>query len=147
MGPLGVDLGLTYAFGLHRSQRLGAFLKRNVAGFSANISLAFLLSMTPQIAAFFGLPLDVRHVTLSSGALTASAMAVGSSVFTEWDFWLAVAGILSMGVLNLAVAFGLALTVAIWAKDASAPKRGVIYRAVLKKVWAKPWILFVPAAD
>lgn len=136
---------IRFVFGANRAQRLGGFLERNVPGIAANLSLAVLLGMTPQFANFFGFPFDVRHVTLSSGALSAGVMAMGSSVFSEWGFWLAVGGILSMAVLNLAVSFALALTVAIWAKKVSAPKRGVIYRALLSKFLSQPWHFVFPA--
>jgi site-specific recombinase len=136
---------LKFVLGPLRAHRLGEFLEHNVPGIAANLSLAILLGMTPQFAAFFGFPFDVRHVTLSSGTLAASVSAIGPHILQEWSFWLAVSGILSMGVLNLAVSFALALTVAIWAKKVSSPKRGVIYRALLSKFLQQPWIFLFPA--
>ena len=135
---------LKFVFGAHRMARVADFMRHNIAGFAGNISLAFLLGMSTPIASFFGLPLDVRHVTLSSGSLAAAVLALGHTVFFEGSFWLAVGGIMSMAVLNLAVSFALALTVAIWATKASAPKRGIIYRALLKKFLGQPWIFFIP---
>ena len=136
---------LRFVIGEKRARGFSLFLKNNAAAFAANISLAFLLGLTPIIAQFMGLPLDVRHVTLSSGTLTASAMAIGSSVFASLDFWLAVIGIMSMAILNLAVSFALALTVAIWAKKASAPKREVIYQAILENFIREPWVFLFPS--
>ena len=137
---------LNFVFGSRRTERFAHFLRTQAAGFAASISLGFLLSMAPLIAAFFGLSLEVRHVTLSSGALTACAISLGPSVFSGWDFWLAIGGIASMGVLNLGVSFGLALSVAIWAKQTSAPSRVLIGRALFGKLLRKPWLLFFPAA-
>ena len=135
---------LRYMLGVAGATRVSEFLQRNIGGLASNLSLAFLLAMTPQFASFFGFPFDVRHVTLSSGALTASAMAIGPTVFRDWSFWLAVGGVLSMAVLNLAVAFALALTVAIWAKEVSAPRQGVIYRGLLEKLCREPWVFLFP---
>jgi site-specific recombinase len=135
---------LIYVFGAHRTQRFSLFLRNHVSGVAASVSLAFLLGMTPHFATFFGLPLDVRHVTLSSGALTASVYAIGASVFSGVDFWLAVGGIASMAVLNLAVAFALALMVALWAKNAAAPRRRVVYQRLFDRIARKPWIVLVP---
>jgi hypothetical protein len=42
---------------------LGALLRENISGFAANISLGFMLGLVPAFAGFFGLGLDVRHVT------------------------------------------------------------------------------------
>ena len=55
---------------------LSRFLLRNIAGFGGSTSLGFMLAMTPVMGKFFGLPLDVRHVTLSTGALTLSVAAL-----------------------------------------------------------------------
>ena len=135
-------------FGKKEAQKLSIFFKNNVGGLASNLSLALLLAMTPPLASFFGFPFDVRHVTLSSGAITASAMSIGPAVFSSSNFWLGVVGIASMGVLNLTVAFALALIVAIWAKRVSSPKRGVIYRQLLKEFLNRPWIFFfAPASE
>ncbi len=131
---------LVFVFGAQRARAFAHFIKRNVAGFAANVSLGFLLGMTPQIASFFGISLEVRHVTLSSGALTAAALSLGRPVFSGSAFWLAVGGIFMMAILNLAVSFALALTVAIWAKKNLFPKRLRMYREILKKILQKPWV-------
>ncbi len=135
---------LVYVLGAAKTKRIAEFLKRNVAGIASSVSLGVLLGMTPQLGVFFGLPLDVRHITLSTGSLVASAWVIGPSIFSETGFWLALSGLLSMAVLNIAVSFGLALTVAIWSKGTTAPKRSIIYRALRKKILAHPWVLFVP---
>src|SRR5262249_12052797 len=49
---------------------LAHFIEHNISGFGGNVSLGFLLGMVPVLGVFFGLPLDVRHVTLSTGSLT-----------------------------------------------------------------------------
>lgn len=60
---------LVHAFGRERMQRAAQWFERNVAGLGGNVALGVLLGMTPVVATFFGLPLDVRHVTLSTGTL------------------------------------------------------------------------------
>ena len=42
---------------------------------AALIVLGYLLGFAPEIGAFFGLPIEVRHVTLSSGTLADAALA------------------------------------------------------------------------
>ena len=115
-----------------------------MAGFASNVSLAFLLGMTNPVGMFFGIPIDVRHVTLSTGAMTAACASIGGSVFSQHIFWHAVLGLISMAVLNLAVSFALALTVAVWAKKATAPSRRVIYKELAKRLITAPWILLLP---
>jgi site-specific recombinase len=44
-------------------------LRPYVSGWSSSLALGLMLGDDPVLGKFFGLPLDVRHVTLSSGRL------------------------------------------------------------------------------
>lgn len=132
-------------FGETTMRKFALFLKKNTAAIAANVSLGFLLGLTPVVLHFFGIGLDVRHVTLSSGTLSAAMLSLPTSAFHEWDFWLAVMGIMSMGVLNILVSFSLALFLAIRARQIQAPERSLLYRSVLKKVLRRPLVLFFPS--
>jgi len=135
---------LVYAFGAESMQRAAEWFERNVAGLGGNIALGFLLGMTPVVAAFFGLPLDVRHVTLATGSLALAAATTGFSVFGSAAFWLACAGIAAVGALNLGVSFALALWVAIRATRARGLARRRVYRAVLARLAASPRDFLLP---
>jgi len=75
--------------------------------------------MTPTMGKFFGLPLDIRHVTLSTGTLTLAGCALGPSAVSEPEFLWAMLGIAIIGVLNFGVSFALALGVALRAREVS----------------------------
>lgn len=107
---------LIQILGMERARKFSLFFKKNSAGFAANISLGFLLGLSPAVFMFLGLPLDVRHVTLSTAGLVSAVMSLGFASMYLWPFWLAVGGILSMAVLNLVVSFSLALAVALRSK-------------------------------
>ncbi|MGE0761737.1 MAG: hypothetical protein AB7N80_00525, partial [Bdellovibrionales bacterium] len=139
------DRRLIFTLGADGARKLSLFVRRNVAGLAANVSLGFFLGMTPLIAQFIGLPLDVRHVTLSTGSLTAAVMTLGAESFHMGKFWLAVAGIVSMAFLNLLVSFALAMTVAIRAKKIKAPQRSLIYANLWRRVKSQPLAFFWPA--
>jgi site-specific recombinase len=101
-------------------RRTMAFVARmfskNIAGLGGNTSLGFFLGMTPIMGKFFGLPLDVRHVTLSTGSLTLAACALGGAAFDSPDLFPAMLGIAIIGSLNFGVSFVLALAVALRAR-------------------------------
>ena len=130
--------------GLSRLRRLVAFLHHNVAGLAGNISLGFLLGMFPEICHFVGLPLDVRHVTLSSAALAAAMTGSASELIVAGMFWKAVMGVLVIGLLNVGVSFTLALFLAIRARDVKSPERGLLYRALLQRLQKKPLSFLLP---
>jgi site-specific recombinase len=100
--PMGIGLGEP------RMNQLAAILKRNLGGWSTSIALGYLLGFTPVFGHFFGLPLDVRHVTLSTGTLSLAVAHFGAaSVSRNW-FYQAVAGIGVIFILNLFVSFSIA---------------------------------------
>jgi site-specific recombinase len=94
-------------FGTARLAKVSAVWARNAAGIGTSVSLGLMLGLTPVLGHFFGLPLDVRHVTLSAGQLalsTASLWPDGPSLRLAF----AAGGIACMFVLNLGVSFLLA---------------------------------------
>jgi site-specific recombinase len=92
---------------------------RNISGIGGNVALGFLLAFTKTIGTFTGLPLDVRHVTLSTASLVYAVSARGPEIMLTSDFAGSVLGILIILVLNLGVSFGLAMVVAMRARDVS----------------------------
>ncbi len=127
-----------FIFGKCRAKTVSLFLKKNILGIASSISLGFLLGLAPVILQFLGLHLEVRHVTLSTGAFTAALFSSPAENFSSLQTWLAVAGIVSMGIINVTVAFSLALLLAIKARHIQAPKRKLIYTAVLRKLYTNP---------
>ncbi len=130
--------------GPERAKAFAGGVERNVAALGGNVALGFMLGMAPVIAAFFGVPLEVRHVTLSTGQLAVASLSEGAGVFGQAAFWFACAGIVVIGFLNLAVSFGLALWVAIWSTGAGAVSRRRLRRALLARLVANPRDFLLP---
>ena len=138
---------LVYVLGPLRAERWAAWLDHNVAMIAGNLSLGILLGMSPVIAQFFGLHLDVRHVTLATGSLTAAASSLGWTSLLNPQFWLAVVGIISIGLLNVGVSFACALTLALRAREVPARLRRVVFRAVLRRFSISPRFFIFPDAS
>lgn len=130
--------------GRKNAARIARFLARNVSGFGGNATLGFLLGMTPVMGVFFGLPLDVRHVTLSTGSLTLAGVAVGPEGVTTGAYIWASFGIIVIGLLNFGVSFVLALTVAFRARDVSRRERLALWGAVFRRFIRSPLEFFLP---
>ena len=130
--------------GRARADRWASFLRRNISGLAANISLGLMLGIVPAFAEFFGLGLQVRHVTLSAGQLAAAAMSLGTDVLREPAFWWAVAGVVVIGPLNLAVSFYLAFRLALRAQATSDAHRDRIYGAIRHRLRHAPMSFVLP---
>jgi site-specific recombinase len=103
-----------------------------------------LLGLAPAVLGFFGLPLEVRHVTLSTGQLAAALGALGPGLLEESAFWWCVAGIVAIGVLNLTVSFGLAFTVALRSRGVRLSERSLISAAIRRRLLAHPMTFLWP---
>lgn len=130
--------------GKGRAKRWGDFWRANISGFAANISLGMMLGLTPAIAAFFGLGLEVRHVTLSSGQLGVASATFGLGVLALPAFWWALALLPLNGALNVIVSFYLAFRMALRAHNINGVERSRIYAAIRQRLHSKPSSFFLP---
>lgn len=137
----------TRVLGRERAGRWAGFMRRNISGLTANISLGFMLGLTPAFAQFFGLGLDVRHVTLSAGQITAAGFALGLDVLTEPAFWSAVAAVVLVGPINLTVSFYLAFQLALRSQNVSQVNRALIRAALWRRLRVAPMSFLVPPAN
>ena len=131
-------------FGRKRMAKLAGLVSRNISGWATSIALGLMLGLTPVIGIFLGLPLDVRHVTLSTGTLTLACAGLGPNWFHGGWFLRALAGIGTMFVLNLGVSFLLALYTAARAYDL--PSRFMLdfARALGRRFAASPGDFVLP---
>ena len=137
---------ITRRLGKRLAQRCSHFMRTHVSGLAANISLGLLLGLVPAVAGFFGLELEVRHVTLVTGQLTAAVMALGWTVLLEPAFWSAVAATLLVGPINLAVSFYLAFRLALKARSVSDVNRQRIQGAIRHRLRRAPLSFLWPVS-
>jgi site-specific recombinase len=137
------DHRLGERFGRKRMAHASGIVSRNMAAWATDISLGFLLGLTPVIGQFFGLPLDVRHVTLSSGMLAFACAGLHGWFSTGWFFW-AVAGVATMFVLNLGVSFFLSLYTASRAYDLPRRELAVLGARLLRRLVERPLDFVLP---
>ncbi|MDO3529064.1 site-specific recombinase [Ralstonia pseudosolanacearum] len=137
---------LRFMVGARGAQRIADFWKRNLSGVVANVSLGFMLGLGPEILSFFGPHMEVRHVTLSTGAVATAVGVLGAGVMHTAAFWLAVAGIALMGVLNVLVSFALAFNMAMRSRNLRGLDRRRITGAVWRRILRDPLCLLVPRA-
>ena len=130
--------------GRARMAHWGNVWRRNIAGWGANISLGFMLGMTPAIGHFLGIPLDVRHVTLSTGMLFTACGSLGDGWWSGGWFLNALAGIAVMFVLNLGVSFALSLATAVRALEIPRADQFELLRRLLRHLVTHPGDFILP---
>ncbi len=135
---------ITGFLGAERAARWSTFLRDNISGFASNIALGFMLGLIPAFTSFFGLELEVRHVTLSTGQLAAAGASLGLEAFRHAAIWWAIAAIPLIGALNLGVSFYFAFRLALQAHNVSGVDRARIRSAIWARWRRNPRSFFVP---
>jgi site-specific recombinase len=135
---------ITSALGAGRAERWARFMREHVSGFASNISLGFMLGLVPPVLGFFGVGLEARHVTLSSGQLAAAAAAYGRDALFMPAVWWCVAAIPLIGMLNLGVSFYFAFRLALRAHSVSRVNRARIRAALLDRWRRRAASFFLP---
>ena len=133
--------------GAARARALSEFVSRHAAGIGGSLALGMLLGGVPSLARVFGLALEVRHVTLSTGTLALAASALGTAhAFSAPVLW-ALLGIVFVAVLNLSVSFALALGLALRSQAASGREQLSIARALFARLRREPLSFLIAPKD
>ena len=135
---------ITATLGAERAGRWASFMRNNISGLASNIALGFMLGLVTPVTAFFGLGLEVRHVTLSAGQLAAAGAALGADVWRLPAFWWCVAAIPLIGVMNLGVSFYLAFRLALQAHSVNRADRARIRGAIWARLVHHPRSFLMP---
>ena len=130
--------------GPKRARRWAGFMRTHISGFASNISLGFMLGLAPAFAAFFGIGLEVRHVTLSAGQIAAAAASIGPDALHLPALWWAAAAIPVTGAINVSVSFYFAFRLALRAHSVSRADRVLIRAAILARWRRRATSFFLP---
>lgn len=104
-------------FGKDKTQSLAESLPGTLSGIAGCLAIAFFLATPVIIGKIFGLPLDIRHVTLASGTVTLALSSL-SPGFNEWYLYVDMfISILVIGILNFGVSFYCAIRMAAVARE------------------------------
>jgi site-specific recombinase len=131
--------------GAERAARLAHWVKHHAPGSVGFIVLGFLLGAVPILFELFGIPLEVRHVTLQAASL---GYALDGNWIYGHMYWpdavMALVGIGFIGVLNIATSFTLSFLLARRARNIGEAESRRFLREVGREIWAKPFSFFLP---
>lgn len=136
---------LIQIFGAKGAERIGAWCLNNATLIGSNVSLGFLLGFTSVTATFWGLPLDVRHVTLAAASLTFAICSLVGKVKVS-TFIVPIIGVLLIGAINFAVSYACSTFVAARARNVKLGNLQRLLKAVRQRFRHHPIEFFYPAA-
>jgi site-specific recombinase len=129
-----------------RLTRIVAYTEQNLGPIIGNIAVGFMLGMTAFFGHITGLPLDIRHVTFSTGNLALGLFGAGFHVTAMQVFGM-LSGIFLIGLVNFLVSFSFALQVAIRSRGLRLKNYPDLAKSVLKYFWKHPKAFFWPSKE
>jgi site-specific recombinase len=96
----------------NKLQKITGYVEQNMGALIGNISLGFFLGMAGFLGHIFGIPFDIRHITIAAGN-TAIAYYTNGNTGGATFLFTVLAGVLLIGLFNFLVSFSLAFLVAI----------------------------------
>jgi site-specific recombinase len=125
--------------------KLANWAEHHAAGSIGYIVLGFLLGAVPVIFELFGIPLEVRHVTLAAASLGYALDAGHVYGHVDWqDVVLAFSGIAMVGLLNIVTSFALSFLLAVRARNIGEKQSRRFLREVGREILANPLAFLLP---
>lgn len=125
------------------AQRVADYVENNLGALAGSLFFGVFLGSTAALGKILGLPLDTLHVTFASAnsgfALAALDWQVGWQQLASLG-----AGIALIGMMNLLVSFGLALYVALKARDVEFTDRRQLISRLGARLFSTPRDFLVP---
>lgn len=139
------SLRIRERLGLKRSARLAHWVRHHAPGSVGYIVLGFLLGTVPILFELFGVPLEVRHVTLAAASLGYALDASWIYGKLQWqEGALAFSGIVVVGVLNIVTSFVLSFLLAVRARNIGEAQSRRFLREVGHELLAHPLSFLLP---
>lgn len=104
---------LRLSFPAVKLQRLAHYFEQHAGPLIGNIALGFMLGMSGLVVKIFGIPFDIRHITIAAGNVAIAVYGLGLSNIHPGYLVTIVCGVLGIGFFNFLVSFSLAFIVAV----------------------------------
>jgi site-specific recombinase len=129
--------------GQPRLNRMAVYVEYNFGALTGNFIFGCMLGSTGTIGAFFGLPVDIRHVAFASANLAYGLQAFDFQ--TEWPvIVIGALGVILIGLVNLVVSFWLALRVALRSRGVTAEDTTGLTARVFARLRQSPREFLLP---
>lgn len=135
---------LKMTFGREKTKKLAALYEKKWAGVISNFWFGVFMGSTASIGLFFGLNLDIRHITFASGNLALGLYGADFMVTLKILLW-GIIGIGVIGLVNFLVSFALSLGLAFRSRNIPLLEIRFIISSIWRHFKKKPISFFFPS--
>jgi site-specific recombinase len=129
-----------------RTLKLSNWYEKRWAGIVSNFWFGVFMGSTASIGIFFGLNLDIRHITFVSGNLALGMYGANYKVSNSMLFW-GIFGIGIIGLVNFLVSFSLSLGLAFRSRAISLSEVRFVITSIWNHFKSRPFSFFFPTEE
>lgn len=126
------------------AKKLRTYILNYGGAFTGNVALGFFLGMAGTIGLIFGLPFDIRHITIASGNVAIAIYGLPLKELEPIFLFSVISGVLLIGFFNFLISFALAFYVAIKSRGLSMDKLPQILILLWQEFLLRPKSFFWP---
>jgi site-specific recombinase len=134
---------LKKTIGKQKTRELAERIEQKWPGIASNLWFGVFMGSTAIIGVFFGLNLDIRHITFASGNFALGLFGSNFDVSTPTLFW-GIVGIGIIGFVNFIVSFLLSLALAFRSRNIQTSEIKYLFKSVWYYFKKKPFSFFIP---
>lgn len=119
-------------------KKLSRFIEKNAGSIVGSLALGFFLGMSGIFGKIFGIPFDIRHITISAGNCGIAVYELGFQNIPKWYLLTVFLGVLGIGFVNFLVSFSLAFVVAVKSRGIHLRNYPEFLRILWRYFWRNP---------
>ncbi|KMQ68825.1 recombinase [Chryseobacterium sp. FH2] len=137
------NLSIRRVFGKKFAGNLSKYYAKNWPGIVSNFWFGVFLGATAPVGLFFGLDLDIRHITFAAGNF---ALGLYGKDFTvdSYTFWISFITVFLIGFFNFLISFTLSMFLAFRSRKLNFGQVSEIYKEIFKYFIKHPLKFFLP---
>ena len=135
---------LLHSISEKRRKRWARFIENYAGAIAGNIALGFFLGMAGFLGKIFGIPFDIRHITIAAGNSSIGMYGLGIENIDSVFLATVLVGVFSIGFLNFLVSFAFAFFVAVKSRGIHLRKYPEFFSVLWKYFRNNPKDFFLP---
>jgi len=123
-------------------EKTASFIAKNLGALAGNMALGMFLGITGNFGKFLGIPIDIRHITISAGNF---GIATAQGYSFPLSFVLTVfAGVLLIGLINIISSFMFSYYIACRSRYMSNKQITLVFLSMIGHIIRNPSTLILP---
>jgi len=135
---------LKVSMSARRLDKLADYVEKHFGALMGNLALGFFLGFSGVMGKIFGVPFDIRHITIASGNTSIGLYGIGIDNVPSLFMLAVFLGVLGIGLFNFLISFSLAFFMAVKSRGIHLSQYPKLFRSIGRYFFSHPREFFFP---